>query len=434
MEVNITTTNIKCEKCGNTREENVIWRGFCKSGKRFQCRCGAWGHTQESQGNYSYSSNGETAEYVVTTEKRIVSEKDIIELIHLDTAVWRILEFKIGTNEAHRKARQVNLRWEDGRIVEGEVHDDGKMLVVPLHTIRVRVVRKTQEIRNNLAVEDLINDAKKFAPKYKKIHYPKLKDGMLYEVEMVDLHIGRLAWGLETGQDSDLKLQMERVETTLEKLLSYTKNYPIEKIIIPIGQDFYNSDNQRNETTGGTPQQEDSRWRLTYHRGRQLAVKMIDMCSSVAPVEVIHVPGNHSEEREWCLCDALECWYHSNPNVTIDNSPKKRKYVKYGNVLIGMTHGSDEKLERLPLIMPTEAPGMWASTKYHEWHVGHFHHKKDTLYKTDEINGVMVRILRSLASPDDWHYDKGFIGAQQSSEAFLWDKNSGLVAQFSATF
>ncbi len=409
-----------------------MWRGFCKSGKRFQCKCGAWGHTQESKSDYSYSSNGETAEYVVTTEKRIVSEKDIIELIHLDTKEWKILEFKIGTNEAHRKARQVNLRWEDGRIIEGEVHDDGKMLVVPLHTIRVRVVRETQEIRNNLVVEDIKKDLIKFAPKYSKIHYPKLKNPLLYEICLFDAHVGKLVWAEESGENSDLKTQTQRIIEVFEKLLSYSKNYPIERILIPLGGDFFNSDNKFDTTTAGTRVDEDTRYQKTFRAGRVLATTLIDMCAKVAPVDVLVISGNHDESRSFYLGDAISSWYHNNPNVHIDNSAKRRKYFSYGKDLIMVAHGSEEKLNKLPGIMAMEVPELWAKSKFREVHSGHTHHRETILFKAHEEQGVVVRVISSPSPTDSWHASKGFIGAMQGSEAFLWDKNDGLLAQFTA--
>jgi hypothetical protein len=56
-----------------------------------------------------------------------------------------------------------------------------------------------------------------------------------------------------------------------------------------------------------------------------LAQEVIDKCASIAPVDVIIIPGNHDEERTFYMGDALACRYEGNPNVTVDNSPKTRK-------------------------------------------------------------------------------------------------------------
>jgi len=113
---------------------------------------------------------------------------------------------------------------------------------------------------------------------------------------------------------------------------------------------------------------------------------------------------------------------------------KKRKYYKFGKNLIGYTHGSDEKLDRLPLLMASEQPELWAQTKFREWHTGDKHNKKDISYiSTNENSGMVVRILRSLASADAWTFNKGYIGALRASESFLWHPEDGLIAQFTAT-
>jgi hypothetical protein len=117
----------------------------------------------------------------------------------------------------------------------------------------------------------------------------------------------------------------------------------------------------------------------------------------------------------------------------VDNRPIGRKYYPYGNVLLGLAHGYYEKDVKLDSLMAYEKPDLWARSIYREWHLGDKHHKKDTIIKTDELeNGVIVRILRSLAPPSVWEYDKGFVGSQKAAEGFLWHKEHGLKAQFTA--
>lgn len=423
--------SVFCTRCGGT---DITWRGVLNGQRRFQCkRCGAFGNTGGTR-RYRYSFTGcdDTAEITAETTKRIRTERDLIEALEIDTDTWQIEKFVVGKSEGYRKDRQVEWKVREGRVVSGDVHDTGKLLIEPLFSVRVWLRRRTKEIRAALATDDLKADLKRFAYRYKKIRYPKLAAGMLFEVEMPDIHLGKLTWAEESGENSDLKIQTRRVLDTIKNLLAYARYYPIERILIPIGNDFFNVDNLRNETTYGTPQQEDTRWRKTFRRGRILAVTMIDLCAAIAPVDVLLIPGNHDEERNFYLGDALECWYHTSPNVHIDNSAKKRKYYQYGSNLIGFTHGSSEKTARLPSLMPQEAAEMWAQTKHREWHTGDKHHKEDLISKTSEDAGIVIRVLRSLSPPDAWHYDKGFIGAMQASEGFLWDKGRGVIAQFTA--
>jgi hypothetical protein len=265
------------------------------------------------------------------------------------------------------------------------------------------------------------------------LKFQKPQKGMLYEIEMPDIHIGKLTWGEESGEDGDMKSQVEIARKVAQDLLLHTQHYPIEKILFPIGHDYYNVDNNLNTTTHGTPQQEDTRWRKSFKVGWQLASELVNMCAQVAPVDVLIIGGNHDEQRSFYLGEVLSAIYANSKRVTVDNSAKMRKYYTYGNVLLGLTHGYHEKIKELKDIMFYEAKPLLQNAKYIEWHTGDKHHKEDYVHKThEETNGVVVRILRSLTTADAWHYNKGYVGALRASEAFLWDKELGLRAQFTA--
>ena len=254
------------------------------------------------------------------------------------------------------------------------------------------------------------------------------------EISIFDLHFGKLTWDEETGQNYDIKIAKELFLSCLAQLLEQSRNYEVERILFPIGNDFFNVDNKENTTTAGTPQDEDTRWKKTFTRGRQLIVEAIDTLRQIAPVDVIVVPGNHDAERSFYLGDAIECWYHSCPDVTVNNTAKVRKYYQYGNCLIGFTHGRDEKTFELPMIMATEASTMWAHTKFREWHLGEIHHKKEIKWiSTEEFKGTTVRFLRSITSTDAWHFQQGYVNNLRAGEGFVWDKDNGLVCQFTAS-
>lgn len=170
----------------------------------------------------------------------------------------------------------------------------------------------------------------------------------------------------------------------------------------------------------------------TFVEGWRLIRDSISILSAIAPVDVIVVPGNHDVESAFYLGEVLFAYYHNDKNVNIDNSPPVRKYYRYGVNLIGFTHGKDEKIAELPLIMASERSKDFSQTRYREWHLGDKHHKKEYYFlSTNEIKGVTIRILRSLTSADQWHYQKGYIGSVKSAEAFVWDKNNGIVCNLS---
>lgn len=425
---------VSCEECDS---RNVQRRGYTKKGyQKVKCNdCGAWSVvTPDVQESYTFRDDGETAQIVAEVDDEIRTADDLIRVLKIDASVWKIDRFQVGKSIAYRKDKKVQWKVEQGKVTSGEVDDSGKLLLKPIFNVKVWMSRRTEEIRANLALDDFKKNVYQFAPKIMQLKYPKVSGRMLYEIEMPDVHIGKLTWGEETGIDSDIKIQTESAKCVIEKLLAHAQHYPVERILFPIGHDFYNVDNQFNTTAHGTPQQEDTRWRKTFKVGWTLAADMINLCAQIAPVDVYIIPGNHDEERSYYLGEVLSALYQNTNRVRVDNSAKARKYYLYGKNLIGMAHGYHEKITKLKDLMSYEVPDLWAQSTFREWHTGDKHHKEDYLHKTHETDyGVVIRILRSLTPPDAFHYNKGYVGSLRASESFLWDKECGLVAQFTAT-
>lgn len=263
----------------------------------------------------------------------------------------------------------------------------------------------------------------------------------LLEISIFDLHLGKLAWAGETYENYDTKIARDRFLYAVESLLHKVSGFKYSRILFPIGSDFFNSDTMNNTTTKGTPQDEDLRWQKTFDIGCKLLVDGINLLKQTGvPVDVICVPGNHDFERNYYLGKFLEAWFNNDPQVYIDTHASPRKYYKFGNVLIGLTHGNEEKEGNLPLLMATDIPSkpLWSSTKFHEWHIGHQHRKKHVKYNgggtkdkqvvLNEDLGVTIRYLSSLTGTEEWHHKKGYVGQIKAADAFIWNDNSGFCA------
>lgn len=343
---------------------------------------------------------------------RIVTVENLLSVYNISLEDWEI-------------DKQVVNTWEVG--AKGP---DGKIVTTPLFQVKAWLVNKKTTVINQVR-EEFIEDIKKLSPKVEKINYkPKVdKIPSLLELNIFDLHLGKIAWSEETNSSYNLEIATDIFNQCIEEFIEETSNKNIERIVFPVGNDFFNSDRSYpyNSTTKGTPQEEDARWQKTFRLGRQLLVDAINKLMQIAPVDVIMVPGNHDFERNFYLGDSLEGWFYNNQNVTVDNSANPRKYYKYGKVLIGYTHGNEEKITDLPLIMAHEKPTDWALSTYREFHLGHLHHKKEIKFKsTEEYQGVVIRYMPSLSATDSWHHKKGYIGSKRSAEALIWDGEKGL--------
>jgi|TARA_R100000664_G_scaffold34160_1_gene54488 hypothetical protein len=344
---------------------------------------------------------------------RIKTLDDLIKVCKIDTNIWEVDRYIVN-------------KWEVGSQI------DGAIIVEPLFQVKAWLKKNKEVYRLETLRSEILEEVKAYAPKYKKIDYPIIDKGQLLEINIFDLHFGKLCWGKETGDNYDTKIARKRFLEAIKSIISRVKGYSIKKIVFPIGNDFFNSDNKANTTSNNTPQDEDLRWQKTYKRGRELLIEGIDLLQTIAPVDVVVVQGNHDFERSFYVGDAMECWYNNNPNVLVNNEANPRKHYKFGKCLISYTHGNNEKINDLPLLVASEVPKLWAETKYREVHIGHLHHKKEIKFMaTQEHKGIVIRFMRSLSGTDAWHNLKGYTGGVQACEAFIWDENEGLICQFS---
>ncbi len=271
---------------------------------------------------------------------------------------------------------------------------------------------------------NLLKTHKPAQPVYKKSG--NVNKAKVLEISIPDLHISKLVYGKEVGgPDYDIKLAVKAYKDAVNHFIQNIDFNNVEKILLPVGNDFFNSDNPLYTTTAGTPQHDDSRWTKSFNVGCQLMIETIEQLSQLAPTDVIIVPGNHDRQKSYYLGEFLRAWFRENQRVSIDNEPTSRKYYSFGKNLIGFTHGNNEKHSDLPLIMAREQPEKWAQSKFYFWHLGHFHHTEVKDYK-----GIKVSLLPSLCAADGWHTERGYVKNQRTAEAYLYDKEAGLTATY----
>lgn len=270
---------------------------------------------------------------------------------------------------------------------------------------------------------------------FKPIKYSVLPniDKHLMEVSLYDAHFGKLCWAPETGDTQNLATSKQYYLKAIQKLLTRAAGYPIDRILFPVGNDFFHVNNWLNTTAKGTIQDTDSRLAKIFEVGLDAIIEAVNRCLQVAPVDILWVPGNHDPETSWFLAKCLEGHYRTIDEVRVNKDPMWRKYVAYGKNLLGYTHGNEEKEADLPNLMAVEQPQLWAQCPYRGWRLGHFHTKRQRVYtKGDTINGVSVDYLPSLSGTDAWHFRKGYVGNPKAAEAWLWSADEGCVAEFFA--
>ena len=106
-------------------------------------------------------------------------------------------------------------------------------------------------------------------------------------------------------------------------------------------------------------------------------------------------------------------------------SPSTRKYVHYGNNLLGFIHGDEAK--NLEELMACEQRELWGKCEHHVWFHGHLHHRKVL-----ESKGCLIIQLPSLAGHDRYHARQGYTTSKAGLAAHLIDKQKGLIATYFA--
>lgn len=240
-----------------------------------------------------------------------------------------------------------------------------------------------------------------------EVHHDTDTSNVLF-VNMFDLHYGRKY------------REMNHINTTLDALLvidnivEHYKGKPLLRIELPIGQDIFNSDNATNSTTKGTPQTNSLEWYEMYSKGVALVVQIIAKLSVLAPVTIRYSMGNHDAVLGYTLVQALALKYEHRTDVNVDTTFEYRQYVELPNVLIGISHGNEEK--NLTQLMQSEAREAWGRCEHHIWFSGHFHHLESI-----DKDGIIWFKCPSLAFVDNYHDIKGFTVAERMCACFLID-------------
>ena len=300
--------------------------------------------------------------------------------------------------------------------------------------LRFSIVTKEDFGLNENQIFKKINKfIEEYSPTYTTIKYTK--GNHLLVINPADIHIGKYANELETGEQYDCETAVVRVLEGIEGLIQKSKGFDIDRVLFCVGNDVLHIDNVYNTTTKGTHQDTDGKWWEHYEIALMLYVKCIETLRQIAPVDVIHSMSNHDYQSGFHLAHTLKSWFRKTDDVSFDITVANRKYYNYGNNLIGLEHGDGAKMDKLPLLMAQEKPEMWSKSKFRYWYLHHIHHKvKHKWLDAKDYIGVTVEYMRSPSSADSWHSRKGFCGAYKACEAFVHDKESGQVARLTHYF
>lgn len=181
----------------------------------------------------------------------------------------------------------------------------------------------------SLLKEELLKTIEESSPATQQIYSPPaFNKSRLLEISLPDLHF---------GGEENIEVTKAKYIETVKSLAAQASIYDIEKIILPIGNDGVNSEGKRMTTTKGTPQRDSAPWYTIFVQYWELIRDTVDFLSSIAPVDIIVVSGNHD-----CYSDDTEVLtergfiHHVDllPNdkiATVNNITLETEYQPYKN-------------------------------------------------------------------------------------------------------
>jgi len=239
---------------------------------------------------------------------------------------------------------------------------------------------------------------------------------LMQAVVIADPHLAKYAWSRETGgEDYDLSIASRLVGTAATELMEWgDEQRPAVRYIFCLG-DLLHFDNPQGTTTGGTPQDRDTRIAKMLEEAQSVLCGIVERSARFCETRVVMVPGNHDRLNTLAMQLILAAYFRNTAGVSVDIEPTHRKYVEWGHCLIGLTHG-DTARKRLPTLMQVERKEAWGRSRVREWHHGHFHREAST---TTE-GGVTIREHLSLSPADSWHSIEGYVGAPRGMDSYLY--------------
>ena len=286
-----------------------------------------------------------------------------------------------------------------------------------------------QEDKFNEFKNQLIRDLAEYSPSYPTLTRTQSEEGHLLVIDPADIHIGKLCDAFETGEEYNSQIAVQRVLEGVQGILEKSSGFHIDKILFVGGNDILHIDTPRRTTTSGTPQDTDGMWYRNFLTAKQLYVEILEKLIGLADVHFVFNPSNHDYTHGFFLADVIRTHFRKATNITFDCSLQHRKAYRYGENLIGTTHGDGAKQQDLPLLLATEFPQDWSLTKHRYVYMHHVHHKLSKDYQ-----GVTVESLRSPSGTDSWHHRNGYQHAPKAIEGFLHHKKHGQIARLSHFF
>ncbi len=248
----------------------------------------------------------------------------------------------------------------------------------------------------------------------------------------LELHLGKLG-SVVDYEDYSTKQAMWRLRFVAKALVEYQKKYNASKLLLGIGNDYFNSDTTDDKTTAGTPQNNDTRFKEVYLWGKIGYMRLIETAKEYFDEVILKGnPGNHDEKSSYSLLTFLYYIYDLMKdkkvkiNITYEDLRFTTGYV-FGDNLIVFSHGKSPEGKSLNDQRLAEAVRNYFPNEFHQAKrvyvfAGHLH--KDSKYTYGNVTIIRTAALTGV---ENWHYSNSYIADRQGHSLYVIDKERGLI-------
>jgi len=225
-----------------------------------------------------------------------------------------------------------------------------------------------EEAKEN--IKEIIREAFKEVDRPEPVKAPPWAiDDLLAKYVFADVHMGMHSWAEECGEDYDLELAEEAVQTTAEQLIESTP--PAETaIILNLGDWFHTNDSKNMTPMSGHILDVDGRFpKIAIAAVRTIKRAIRKALERHKKVIYVGIPGNHDKDQaHWLTISMMEA-FADEPRVEV-YWPDDNKNIRYldwfcythGKVMLAAHHGDRAPFNRLALAMADNFSEQWGKT------------------------------------------------------------------------
>lgn len=251
----------------------------------------------------------------------------------------------------------------------------------------------------------------------------ELNNKKFIEQPAIELHLGEKTSNIETGEAYNNEIAQERFNEIVQRTIELNEYEKAGTLLLSIGNDFFNSDNNNYTTTKGTQQHSDLHWKKMFLTGVKMYSEAIKTYSEhFNKIDVQLVSGNHDLTTSFYLYVALEQAFSQSEKVNFKNDYKEVQCYAFDDIAIWSTHGTKNVNRTMDSIV-SEFSKEYGEAKYRELHINHLHNEQEL----KERLGIIPRRMSSPKGRGEWEYNERYGSVIQKQQLFTWESGKGLV-------